>query len=502
MSASGNGRGDLDLPVKEDQDDPVFRQYEIFKEETKSELFLRIHDLIKSFGNHIAISTYTHAGTDFYRREANSHGALYDDFVPWEYQAAHNVKSALGSWKNKQVSNAAVHFYGYPARHSADARWLTQQRLVQNILYGAGVDFYCIGRLDNLEDRWVLDNVQDVFRFHAQHEKYLHHTLSGNRVLVLRDGQSDREYMGIFEMLTEHHVLFDVMEHWCITNEDVPREIESYEVLILPDVSRLSDEQCKRLDHYVEAGGKLLLTGAPSTKDETGNPLSRIRLVSPGVEPGYESFDKVQGTYFRISPDDKLRLKSDILNELDLVYAWEKGLLCQTTAGAESLLGFIPPAMIGPPEKCYYTEETDIPGLIYNAYGKGKTVFFPFGIASLYHHTRHYGHAELVISALENLLEYETDIQADVSPLIEISRQISPAGDFEWYGLLNHSGQMGNGFQEPLPIRDVSFKFQSDRQLTSIRSLQTGMDLPFEKKGKWVELRLPELGSYDVLLVE
>jgi hypothetical protein len=492
--------GGLDLPIKEDVSDPVFRQYQKFQDETKSELFYRIHDLIKSFGNHIAINTYTHAGTDFYRRESNSHGAFYGDYVPWEYQSAHNVKSALGSWKNMQVSNAAVHFYGYPARHSADANWLTQQRLVENILYGSGVDFYCIGRLDNLEDRTVLQNVKEVFQFHKKNEKYFHHTVSGNKVLLL-NGEGN-EYKGIFEMLTENHILFDVMESWCINNEDVPREIESYEVIILADISKLSNAQCDRLDKYVAGGGKLLVTGFTSTNDEIGNPLNKIRLKSLGVKPEYKPFEKEQGTYFRIFEKDKERLGSDALKGLDLVYAWETGMLCETKKGAESMLGFIPPAMIGPPEKCYYTEVTSVPGLVYYEYEKGKTAFFPFRIGSLYHHKRHYGHLELVKSALTVLLDYKQEIITEASPLVEISRQRSPGEDFEWYGFLNHSGQLGNGFFEPLPIYDLRFGFNTDRKVKSVKSLQTGKNISFKLNGNLLEVTLPKLVSFDVVLIE
>ncbi len=339
----------LDLPQEENMDDPAFRQYQSFKGETSSELFFMIHDLIKSHGNHIAINTYTHAGTDFYRKESNSHASLYDGKVTWEYSAAHNVKSTIGSWKNKQSSNAAVHFYGYPARHSADAQWLTQQRLVQNMMYGGGLDFYCIGRLDNLEDRPVLKNVQDVFQFHKAHEKYLHHTQSGNKVLMLHDGQSGGEYRGIFEMLTENHVLFDVMEHWCLGSDEMPQEIETYEVLVLPDISRLSEEQVTLLDNYVEQGGKLLATGLPSTKDEIGNPMEKVRLKALGVRPEYEHFEKVQGTYFRVFGQEKEALGSETFEGFDLVYAWEEGMLCQLEESATGYLGFIPPAMIGPP---------------------------------------------------------------------------------------------------------------------------------------------------------
>jgi len=499
----GQWSGGLELPTIEDNNDPVFRKYQQFKEETSNELFYRIHDLIKSYGNQIAISTYTHAGTDFYRRESNSHAALYDDFVPWEYQSAHNVKSAIGSWKDMQVSNATVHFYGYPARHSADARFLSQQRLFQNLMYGAGVDFYCIGRLDNLEDRQVLENVQDVFQFHKNNEKYLHHTISGNKVLLLHDSQSGNEYNGLFEMLTENHILFDVMEHWCIDAEVVPHAIEGYEVIILPEISRLSDEQCAQLDKYVENGGKLLATGFTSTKDEIGNPLNKIRLMSLGVKPEFEPFSKIQGTYFRIFEKDKLRLKESTLDHLDLVYAWEEGLLCDTKTGAARYLGFIPPAMIGPPEKCYYTEVTEIPGLVAYKFGKGNTAYFPFRIGSLYHHKRHYGHATLVKDALINLLNFQTEVQTDASPLVEISRQKSKSGDFEWYGLLNHTGQLGNGFFEPLPIHNLSFTVALEKQVRAIKSLSTGTDLSFKtvENGK-VEITLPQLVSYDVVLIE
>jgi hypothetical protein len=495
--------GGKDLPKEETMEDPVFRQYQQFKSETSSELFVRIHDLIKSHGDHIAINTYTHAGTDFYRKESNSHSSLYDGKVPWEYSAAHNIKSTLGSWKDKQTSNAAVHFYGYPARHSADARWLTQQRLVQNMIYGGGLDFYCIGRLDNLEDRPVLENVRDVFQFHKAHENYFHHTLSGNKVLMLHDRLSGGEYHGIFEILTENHVLFDVMEHWCLGSEEMPRELSSYELVVLPDIARLSEEQCALLDQFVAEGGKILATGLPSTQDEIGNPMDKIRLKALGVEAAYEPFDKVQGTYFRIFDRDKEVLGAKTFQGFDLVYAWEKGMLCEPLESAEAYLGFIPPAMIGPPEKCYYTEVTEIPGLIHNSYGKGQTALLTFRLGSIYHHTRHYGHAALIMTMLNTLLEFRPDLHLDDSPMVEVTRQIDPKKDFEWYGLLNHTGQLGNAFFKPVPLYETSLRVKPQMAVKSVKSLKGGQTLNFElKEDGWIQVLLPELNSYDVLLVE
>lgn len=495
--------GGLDLPVKEDKEDPVFRRYSKFRSETSGELFMRIHDLIKSHGDHIAINTYTHAGTDFYRRESNSHSSLYDGKVTWEYSAAHNVKSTLGSWKDKQSSNAAVHFYGYPARHAADARWLTQQRLVQNMIYGGGLDFYCIGRLDNLEDRPVLENVTNVFRFHQANEEYLHHTVSGNKVLMLHDGFAGSEYRGIFEILSENHILFDVMEHWCLGTEEMPRALGTYDVVVLPDVSRLSDSQCALLDSYVENGGKLLATGLPSTRDEIGNPKKAIRLKALGVRPEYEYFDKVQGTYFRVFERDKKVLGPKTFDGFDLVYAWEEGMLCDPEPPATGYLGFIPPAMIGPPEKCYYKEVTRRPGLIYNNYGAGESALISFRLGSIYHHTRHYGHAALVMASLKQLLGYEQNLRIDASPMVEVARQYGQEEGFEWYGLLNHTGQLGNGFFRPVPISNIKLCFKPQKPVVSVKSLARDRTIEIVRNEKgWVEVNLPGLQSYDVLLVE
>ncbi len=340
----------------------IIRKYQQFKSETSDELFHRIHDLIKSFGDHIAICTYTAAGTDFYRKESNSHGAIYND---------------------------------------------------------------------------------------------------------------------------------------------LPRELESYQVVVLPDISRLSEGQCAKLDKYVENGGKLLATGFTSVKDENGNPIGKIRLSSLGVNPEYKTFTKEQGTYFRIFERDKKRLANEIFNNLDLVYAWEEGLFCKPKAGAEGLLGYIPPAMIGPPEKTYYTEVTEIPGLIFTNSGKGKTAFFPFRIGTLYHHTRHYGHAALVMNTLTNLLAYQPDIVTKASPLVEISRQKSKDGSFEWYGQLNHSGQLGNAFHEPIPIFNTAFTITPEKNVKSVRSLKLKESIPYKKLGDGrIEITLPTLESFDVILIE
>ena len=108
-----------------------------------------------------------------------------------------------------------------------------------------------------------------------------------------------------------------------------------------------------------------------------------------------------------------------------------------------------------------------------------------------------------MMNALNNILNYDQDIKTNISPLVEISRQQSKTGEFEWYGFLNHSGQLGNGFFEPLTIHDITFTVGLDKKARSIKSLKTDTELSFKRiDNGMVEITLPQLVSYDIVLIE
>lgn len=114
-----------------------------------------------------------------------------------------------------------------------------------------------------------------------------------------------------------------------------------------------------------------------SISDAAGNPLRGIRLKATGVEAVGKIHPHQRGTYFRIRPEDHRRLRNPELGTLDLVYLDSQFCECRPVAKTEGLLRLIPVGMYGPPEKCYYTEVTDIPGLLYSRFGEGACAFFP-----------------------------------------------------------------------------------------------------------------------------
>jgi len=530
-TATSPREGGLDLPTKEDSGDVVFRRYQEFRRQTSDELFYRVNKFIKSKRKDIAVCTYIAAGVDIIRRESNS--ALGRSLPEWNYSGSDNVRTALGSWKNKVVANAAVHFVDYPYRHSAVSPYLNELRLVQNLLNGGWLDYYVIGPLQRQEDRLGLGLVRDVFRFHAQNERWFTNTRSAADVCLVKGG--GQEYAGLFRILAENHILFDVMSLSAIAEEQTPKALEDYPLVVLPDVRNLSEALCSRLDAYVANGGKILMTGMTSTRDAQGNPRGALGLKAAGVREKYKMRAHKRGTYLRIGAEDKKRLACPefsavlrtpygghlTLDALDLVYLDSDFLECEPVGNTEGLLRFIPVGMYGPPEKCYYTEVTDIPGLFHSRFGKGSCAFFPWHIGRHYQKRSNHGHSLLVTAAIDGLLGLERSVIIDASPLVEVSRQVSIDGGFEWVGLVNHSGQNGTAFHKPIPISGIRVRLKARRGVRRVRLLRdpslpvsawpshdgrepkAGEYLKFSVvKDGWVECVVPRLERFEIVLFE
>ena len=492
----------LDLPVKEDSNDPVFIKYQEFKRQTSDELFHRVHDFIKAKRPDIAICTYTDAGVDLIRRESGSH--IDDGHPAYNYHSTDNVKRALGSYRDKQIANAAVHFVAIAFRHSSVAPYLRRMRLVETRLSGAPLDVYMIGRLDNQDDRLALHSVRDLFRFHQRHERWFTNVHSNAEALLVKG--SNGEFRGLLQLLAENHIVFDAMEAGLIGAGEPPRPLEDYKLVILPDAANLSDAACQRLDRYVEGGGAVLATGFTSTRDELGNPLRRFRLKAAGVSETFKVHEKAHATYLRIFPKDKLMLRTGPFDDLDILHLYGDFLEFEPRPGALPMLGFIPPAMYGPPEKCYYETITEIPGLVANRHGQGRFAYIPWRIGEQYLGRAHHGHAMLAMAAIKDVLGFRQSIEVEAHPLVEVFRMESDGGDYGWVGLANHSGQIGMAFHEPAPMADIAVRLKPEKPVRTIRLLRSAQGLPpgaiQREASGWIRFSVPRLADFEVAVLE
>ena len=372
--------------------------------------------------------------------------------------------------------------------------------LLENMLNGAPLGFVVVGTLVNYEDRVFIPTLNSLYGFHKKNEKLFTNVQAVNKIAVIR-GSRD-EYEGIIKLLSEEHIMYDIIEPSALGTGRTPRTLQDYEALILGDVSNMDDHLVSLIDDYVKGGGKILATGFTSTNDALGKPLNRVRLQSLGVEPSFETFQRAKSTYLKIADTDKAALGQSGFKDFSIMMLYSNFLKCKPVTGATGYMKFLPSTRFGPPEKAYFTQEniTTFPGLISNNYAKGKSVFIPWELGAQYLLKGHYMHRTLFVSALEKLLNVERTVVTDASPLVEITHLANRNGAFEWLGFINHSGQIGASLREPVPMYNTNIRFKAVKPIKELRLMHAGTALKFKKSGDWIECTLPTLNDYEMLL--
>lgn len=486
-----------DLPVKTDMNDPIFREYNAFKKSTSEKLFKEIGEHIKDLDPSIMINTYSDAGVDMIASESGAH--LNSEYE-WNYSATDNTKRVLGSYKDRSPGNLLIYFQAIGYRHVGTSPNMAKVWMLENMLHGAPLGFVVVGTLVNYEDRIFIPTLQDLYGFHKTNEKLFTNLQAVNKIALIR-GQGD-EYRGLIKLLTESHIMYDIIDPAVLGTERTPRKLEDYEAVILGNVVNMDDELVSLIDRYVEHGGKILTTGFTSTKDAFGNPLNNLRLQSLGIESTYESFPQAKSTYLKISDSDKLSLGEEEFKDFSIMMMYSDFLKSTPKNGAQVFMKFLPETMFGPPEKSYFTQDniTNFPGVISFDYGKGKSVFIPWELGSQYHFKGHYMHKKLFEAVLDNLLNVERTLVTDASQMIEISHLANRNGAFEWLGMINHSGQIGASLGPPVIINNTKIKFKPIKPIKELKLMRSGTTLDFKQIDGWVECTVPQLNDFEMLL--
>jgi hypothetical protein len=437
-------------------DDESYPAYLKFQARTVAELFQRRAAVVKDIRPSIATCNYTPSGTDIFRLESGTHMA--DGIPDFTYSASLNVKRVTDTFPGMAVSNAAVHFVDFPMRNSAVSPHLTALRLAQDTVHGGWLDFYVLGTLDGQQDRRCFDQVRELYGFHAAHERYYTGTKPVSEVCLVQPPQRGRgssEFSGVYRILAENHVQFDVIG----AGEAGRERLRDYAVVIVPDAALALD---------------------------TDRPVLRT---------GTTSKEHIQGAYFAIRPDDKKTLTG--LDDLDLVYLY--GAFEPTASEGEGYLAYIPPHMFGPPEKCYYTEVTDTPGMVRTPAGD---VEIPWNLGSHYQEYAHDGHARLLMAALRDLLGLKPRLTTDAPPTVEVTTRDTPVAGRRLVNLVNLTGQLGTAFHAPVPVRDITVRLAMDGTPLRAHALRSGADIPLTVDGDTVSLTLPELGLFETVVIE
>ncbi len=478
----------LNLPVSPDLKNPVYREYRKWQTSVIEEYTARMKTLFSTLNPKLV---WFNQEGDVDRLESGTSFTVNTD---WNYHATENTKKVLDARSDQMAADTYNYLMGMDYRHVATSPNIGRILIAEQMLNGASPGTYVIGTLENQLDRVFLPELKEMYGFHKTYEKLFTNMESVAKVGLIMG--STAEYRGIMRMLTEEHIQYHLIPASALGAPGFPRNLKDYEALILANVTEMDESLVEMLDNYVRAGGKLLTTGFP------GISAGKIRLKCLGVSNEFKVMPRMQSTYLNVSPNDKLELGQKEFEDFDVLLMNSEFLQCKAEDNAKSMLKLVPNTMHEPPEQCYIKEDnvTDSPGLIVTQFGQGKSVFIPWHIGSQYNWKGNNGQRALFLACLKNVLQVESQLETDCSPLIEITRMSNRNNAFEWVGMINHSGQLGDGFREPAPLFNSTIKFKLPKPVKLVYLVKSGENIEFKKDGDWVECAVPQLNHFEMIL--
>lgn len=484
----------LDLPKA--NDDPHISEYRRFQQETSRELYTKVTDFIKATNPNLIIYNYNDVGTSWIASESG--GTPLRNGPDYIYNATNNVKQVLGSYKDVSPVNLTMGFLAIGYRNIMNNPNLLRGWMLENMLHGAPLGFVVVGTLNHYEDRVFMPKLKEIYAFHKEHEPLFTNVQSVSNIALIQERWGE-DAQGMIRLVAEEHLMYDIINPSQVGGDRAPRPLEDYELVVLNNVGNMNDRLAGAITDYVKKGGKLLVLGstlANAVRAET----NAFDLGMLGVSSVVETFPKTQATYLKVLAADQPLLGQSDTFSLTMMNA--PFLKCELTPQARGYLRLLPTNLYGPAEVTWYEEEqiTKFPGLIYNEFGAGKTVFIPWNIGGEYEQRGNYAHRSLLLSAIKNLLSVESTIETDISPAVEMTRLSNRNGQFEWIGMINHSGFLGNSVREPVAVTNTNIRFRPLKPVKQIRLVNAETDLAFNEVNGWIECTIPRIDDFEMLL--
>ncbi len=481
--------GGLNLPDREDLADPVYRKYRLFQRELTEKYDRRLLEFVKSINPELAVN-----GHDIQRMESNTE--LHRPLPHWQYSASSNTRCIRGLEREVAIFNTSVDFIGFYYRHVSVSPAMQELRMWQNLANLGGMDYYLIGRLDNHEDKSGYPGLQRAFAFHKAHEGLWKGLKSRAEALLLRSSLwgDAAEERGWIRALTENHILFDE----ALVDSLRPERLGKYKAIIAPNLKYLSPAQAGCLDEYVRAGGQLLASGETGFGNDRYETLDTPLLQCLGIRSiDYVRRDMASSMLKLGSPDASF---FPSFRAVDCSVVAVGDVFCFTTpaSGCRGLCSLIPPHPLGPPERCYYSQITEVPGLRLYPFGRGKGVYLPFLPGSLFLEGGYDNTAWFLRDVLLQVLGL-TDVAPALTPMVEVSAAEKPGKLV--VQLVNASGHFGTSFFAPLPIRDIQLRLPLDQAPADVRSLQLPDNVQWSFAAGTLRLQLSELGFHEAIEV-
>jgi hypothetical protein len=293
--------------------------------------------------------------------------------------------------------------------------------------------------------------------------------------------------MAVVRRLIAHHVPFGIITKKSLVN------LSDHQVLVLPNVCQMDEDETRPIREWVRSGGCLLATGWTSLVNKSGQLQKDFMLGDVlGVSLKKTSW---QGWEHYIAPTPAGKSYFDHFSAKYPAFVRSIGVQIEARPEAEILATTTLPWLTNDPTKFSSIhsnppwEATNRPEIVVNKFGRGRAIYCSSPIETV-------EVLEATFVLLIRLLHNKSSFEVDAPACVEATLFHQPDRNRYLFNLVNFQKDMPN-----LPVEGIAVRLRLPKgQVKAINRLPDVVSLPFQVVDDVVSFKLPRLQT--LLMVE
>ena len=508
----------MELPHSNNHSDPVFRKYSEWNIARLKELWLLWDDVIRKkkitsrfipngFPDKIITGQLSDIVFTDHQARSGYTMSWSNGKVAKELRASIGMKPLGGifsvgveekyRWKDSVQSDEEIRIWVAEGTANGMRPWFTK---FSGVLY---------------DKRW-LATVDNIYQEHYRNESFLRNTAPLARVGMVFSEQN-RNYgnetwhqksgdheMGMYQALIEARIPFEMVNDRLLDME----HLNPFRLLILPNISSLSDEQCNQLRKFARNGGSLLATFETSLYDEKGNRRDNFGLADLfGVSFAKQVDGPMQNSYLRLKSDADSNKFHPVLKDLEdatriinTIYM----VKVKPEIQFPDPVTLIPTYPDLPMEHVFpLITETDIRGLYLNDTGHRRVAYFPVDIDRTYWQIMSTDHLKLLQNTIRWALNEEPVVEVEGPGVIDVT--VWQQKDSMTVHLVNLTNpmMMKGPFREFIPIDvQVRIKIPKGTKPKEVKLLIKEEKPEFKINAGYVNLDVSKITDHEIIGID
>jgi hypothetical protein len=415
-------------------------------------------------------------------------------------QSGKMATNVTGAWSTGAVRWRNVH------KSLAEARMWFNETLASGM-----VPYHHIigGEAGLGEDRRALEPAREYFNWMAKHEPHFVNKRSianigvvmGQRTHLFHTpprGTMMPQYVdGMYYALLEGRFLFDFVHEEKLS----AAELSKYSALILPNIALLSDEQCRQLSAYADAGGSLLATFQTSLYTERNDRRANFGLADLfGIEKAGDVVGTTGNGYMA-----RIETRHEMLDGFEGTN-WIPGAENRVPLAPVStpILTVVPGYVAYPPELSYpEPSRTNEPAVVVRVKDNSRRVYFPGDVERTMWRSGHTDLARLLRNSIRFVAGPNPPVTVQGTGVVETFAWETEAG-FAVHVLNYTNPAMHRGWLRefyPIGEQQVRLTLPSGRRVRRVELLRAEADVPFRVTADALTFTIPKIEDYEVAAV-